>query len=317
MDAVEWQQLADRIAESLGNEVTLLESDFWPQPQNGSFRSFWPRVRELNERVRTAPAIKLDDKLALQHRLNELCQRARRDQKALQTEITARREEMVAGIALAVDSIREARTVDQLQEVRSDLAALRGRITTMDSALRRDDRQEVWNTWQQANQAAWDRLTELWRENEQVLSATLDEAQESLQAGEPRAAKDRIKTFHSLVASHECTHRTLRSLRSRANGLWREADELSRQKHATYLANMGRRVQHWRSLRSRNERARFEMEHQIAALELRAAEATTDVGAAFVRGQLAECRRALAEIDAADRDLARQIDAAELALSES
>jgi hypothetical protein len=316
MDAEEWQRLADRIAAVLGAEVSALEQDFWPEPRDGSFRAFWPRVRELNERVRIAPAIKLDDKLALQHRLNELCQRARRDQKVLQQRVVSQKQELLDAVAIASASVEDAHSIDELQEVRRDLSGLRERIAALDPAFRREERQDLWNAWQIANQSAWERLNRLWGENERVLSALLDEAQESLRGGEPRAAKDRIKAFHAAVTERECAHRTLRALRARANGIWRDADELSRQKHAAYLSNVGKRVQHWRSMREKNERTRFELARQISELEARAAAATTDVGAALVRGHLAERRRTLAEIEAADRDLARQIDAAELALSQ-
>src|SRR5690348_14428099 len=84
MSPEEWERRADKFAAAATAELTELENRFWPEPEHGSFRGFWPVVRSLNERVRIAPAIKLDDKLTLQHRINELCQRARRDQRQLE-----------------------------------------------------------------------------------------------------------------------------------------------------------------------------------------------------------------------------------------
>ena len=317
MDALEWQQLADRVAETLGQEIVTLEAEFWPDPPDGTFRAFWIRVRDVNERVRTAPAIKLDDKLALQHRINELCQRARQAQRALQQRRSAERQEIKEAIALAAETLAEARDVTAIQEVRVELMELRQRITGLDAMTRREDRQQIWEAWQQTNQAAWERLNDTWHANERELTALLDRAEEYVRAGEPRSAKDSIKAFHAAVPVYECSHRAVRTLRGRANELWQAADSVAREKHSAYLANMARRMQYWRADQQRNERERHDLALQIAELETRAERAATDVGAALVRGQLAERRRALATLEAAERDLARQLEAAELVLQDS
>src|SRR5919202_2459726 len=118
MDPAEWEQRADQIAAELGESVSHIEDEFWPEPPGGSFRQFWPRVKELNEQVRTAPAIKLDDKLQLQHRLNELCHRARLDQKRLQDERDAAERELRDAMDLARENLSESTTVDQVKEAR-------------------------------------------------------------------------------------------------------------------------------------------------------------------------------------------------------
>jgi len=315
MDPLEWQRLADQYAESMNNDVSLLERDFWPHPPGGSFRAFWPRVRELNERVRTAPAIKLDDKLALQRRLNDLSQRARQDQKGARRENASRKQALLEAVDLARESLAQADAVEQVQEIREDLAALRQRISELDASFRREDRQQVWNAWQAANQTAWERVNELWRANEVYLASLLDQAQQSLEAAEVRVAKDTIKTFHEGVRARECTHRSLRGLRARAHALWAEADEIAKRKHDAYLANMSKRVSHWKAARERHARIRSDLARQIEELERRAAGAATDVGAALVRGQVAERRKALADVEAADRSLAKQIEEVESALS--
>ena len=318
MDPLEWQRLADEAAVRLDEEIAELENSFWSSelPQR-SFRAFWTRLRDLNDRVRTAPAIKLDDKLHLQHRLGELSQRARRDQKQLKESVAQRKQELLEDIRLARDSLSEASTVEDTQEVRSDLAALRKRISASDVPFRPDERQDIWQTWQEANQEAWDRLNQQWSVNERYLSSILDEAQQHVETGEPRLAKERVKAFHSAVSAHECSHAALRALRSRANALWRDADELGRQRHEAYLANLGKRMDYWRRTRERNARVRTQLAAEIAELEQRATSAATDVGAALARGQLAERRRALSEIEAADESVARQMRDAELALHDS
>src|SRR4051795_3938968 len=131
MDPLQWERLADQAALDLGSEISQLESMFWPDVPGGSFRSFWPKIKDLNERVRAAPAIKLDDKLRLQHQLNELCQRARMDGKRLQDERDAQERELRDALALARETLEDASSVEDIQEVRADLGAIRGRVTAL------------------------------------------------------------------------------------------------------------------------------------------------------------------------------------------
>jgi transposase len=46
-------------------------------------RGFWPRFRDLKERVRTAPAIRLEAKLDLERRLRSLGSRAYKAQEVV------------------------------------------------------------------------------------------------------------------------------------------------------------------------------------------------------------------------------------------
>lgn len=317
MDPLEWQQLADRCASRLNEDLSVVETDVLSHPTSSSFPNFWPRVRELNERIRTAPAIKLEDKLALQRRLNELCQSVRQTQKVRQRQNAAQKQQLLESVSIARESLVDAETIEETQQVRADLAALRTQIAELDASFRRDDRQEIWNAWQAANQAAWDRVNAVWCANQAHLSAMLDNAQAKLAARDPRAAKDQIKAFHEAARSHECSHRSLRVLRGRAHDLWTVADELSRKKHEAYVSSAGKRLTYWSTVRERHARARLELARQIANLEERAESAPTSVGAALVRGQVAERRRALAAMEAAERALAKRIEAAESALGRS
>jgi hypothetical protein len=278
---------------------------------------FWVRVRELNERVRTAPAIKLDDKMALQHRLNDLCQKAREHQKDVQQRANVVKRELLDGLTLVRDALEGDPLLPQVHEVRADLQVIRDRLNSAHGLLRRADREEVWRRWQELNQAAWERLNALWRANEQRLGSGLDEVVNLIAAGDVRSAKDRVKTFHQQASELECSHQGLRRLRSRANTLWREANERARQKHEAYLANVGKRLDSWRALRHRNALAMATITDEISRLEYQAGNASTPVAAAMLRGQVAERRRALLEVQAADRDLEQRISSAESALAEA
>jgi hypothetical protein len=314
MEPEEWERLADAFAAETGAELSRLEETFWPDPPDSSFRGFWGTIKALNERVRTAPAVKLDDKLALQRRINELCQRARQDQKRLAEERMERERELHDALTLSVESLSEAQTIPQIQEVRSDLAMLREQVVAESRRAPGRHNQVLWQLWQDTNQLAWARLNALWEEHAGTLAEILDNAERDLAAGNVRAAKDTIKQFHVAAAEQECSHRALRALRARAGSLWQRANDLGREKHQRYVEQAGRRVELWRHAHDRQEREIVALEQEIGLLERQVAAAPTDVGAALLRGRLADRRRALSRLENEKRDLERRIESTQVAL---
>jgi chromosome segregation ATPase len=309
-EAEEWERQADAAAEALTAEVDQLESS-WPGPSD-SFRPFWTAVKVLNDRIRTAPAIKLDDKLHLHHRVNELCHRARSEQRVRAEQTRALLERLTDALALAEETLGEARTIEAVQEVRADLNLLRSQIESASATLRRTG---VWERWQTLNHAAWERLTELWAENEKVLSAILDEAESMLGRADARAAKETVKRFHAVSGELECSHRALKTLRARAHDVWSRADEVGREKHARFLEQAAGRVERWRQAQARRSRQHASVEREIAALEREIERASTGVAQALLRGQIDERRRTLAALESEERDLQRQIEDTERALA--
>lgn len=312
MEADEWERQADAAAAELGGEIDRLEAS-WPAP-SGSFRSFWSSVKDLNERIRTAPAIKLDDKLALQHRVNELCHRARGEQRQRTEQARALEARLSEGLLLAGEGLAEAMTIAAIQEVRADLALLRSQIETSSGQLRRSG---LWERWQELNHAAWTRLNELWNDNRNVLAAILDEAESCASRGDARGAKETVKRFHATSAELECSHRDLRALRGRAHEIWTKADEIGREKHARYIEQAAGRVERWRQAQARRNRQRMSIERDLVVLQRELDRASTGVGQALLRGQIEERRKALTALESEERDLQRQIEDTERVLSGS
>jgi chromosome segregation ATPase len=310
VDPDDWEKQADAVAAELGQEVDSLKTT-WPGPGE-SFRPFWTRVKELNERIRTAPAIKLDDKLELHQRVNELCHKARGEQRERIEQQQALEARVADGLLLASESLAEARTISGIQEVRADLALLRSQIELASFQLRRSG---LWDRWQELNRAAWERLNELWSENESVLVTILDEAATKAERGDARGAKEAVKRFHATSSELECSHRGLRSMRTRAHEVWKKADEVGREKHARYLEQAAGRVERWRQAQARRHRQRASIEHDLAVLQRELDRASTGVGQALLRGQIEERRKALAALESEEQDLQRQIEDTEREIS--
>lgn len=309
----EWETEADETARRLGEELTALVSRFG-SPAPPSYGGYWRQSQDLAARIRTAPAIKLEDKLRLQAELRQLGQHIRADQKAAQTRASRWRAELLESIALVTESVASDPTLEEVNQLRSDLGVLRERIDREGRSIDRPMRDTVWSAWQGANEALWERLNACWQENDSLLTAIVDGARERLAAGDHRGARERIRNFHVEVASHPCSHRRLRDLRSAANEVWRGAEEVSRQRHEAYLAGAGRRVGQWQGALNRLAHSRDAVRGEISVLERQSASAATDVGAALLRGRLAERRKALARIETDMARLQQQIRSAERAL---
>jgi hypothetical protein len=240
--------------------------------------------------------------------VNELCHRAREEQRERAEQLQALETRLAEVMDLAEENLNEANSVSAIQEVRADLNLVRKQIDESAVQLRRSG---LWDRWQKSNHTAWERLQAIWAENEQLLIGTLDEAEERVKQSDPRGAKDAIKRFHAAVPEHECSHRALKSLRARSNALWQKADAISRERHARFLEQAAGRVDRWKQQQGREERRRAAIEREIEALERQVAQASTGVAHALLRGQLEERRKELQRSEATGRELQRQIDEAQ------
>ena len=305
-------EAARRTAEELGLAVQELEDGI--QSGSTSRRDAWNALRDLQQRVSSAPAITLDDKLALMERLRALGHRLREEQKEARRHATGWRASLTDALRLGDEALAAADSIETVQEVRADLVLLRKRIESEGNSVDRQTRASVWTHWQETNQRAWQALNELWQQNERVLTEVLEEARARIAAGDPGGARERVRAFHSAISSHECSHRALRELRATAGSLWGEAESLGRANREAYERWAGHRLEGWKRSRERLSRDGAGIEAEITALQRQAAGAPTDVGAALLRGRLAERRKALGDLGAEMTKLTRQIEGAESAL---
>lgn len=310
MDGTDWEAQAERNATELSQDLDGLESDFWPARPQGSFRNFWERSSALSQRIRTAPAITLDDKFGLQKRLADLVRRAREDQRRLQQENAAQKAHLQERLALAAESLAGATTIPELQEIRADLALARESIARLGTGFPRSDRSAIWEEWQGVNQAVWERLNQLWSENEQQLERILDAAQEQLGRGESRPAKESIQAFHAGMTADACSHRAAKRLRSRATMLWDQANAVARGKHTAYLATSQKRIRAWTQSRQRNQGMRENMRSELARLQEQVQGAATGMASALLQGQIDGLRRDLERLEREDHSLDQRIQAA-------
>lgn len=313
-DWQEWQIRADEVAESLRKDVDALSSEFFSDESDGNLRAFWPRFRELKERVRTAPAIKLEAKLDLEKRLRTLGSRAYKVQEVTFARSGQRKEELlaaIAGLRAPADTLQDAR---DLRNLRRELDRVREQFAG-GSPLVAADRQQVWDAWRDASQHVWQRLTGTWNENETRLRAILADARQQLESGNGNATRQAVARFFEALRTHEAKQDSVVQMKAEAEGLRREADGIEQRRESQRAASQAvaatPAVDTWRAELDRNREAISRLTDDVSALEKQFQESTSILEQAMVRGNLVDKRRKLTEYERSTRALEQRLEQTE------
>lgn len=315
-DWQEWQIRADQVAADLGRDVDALERDFFTEEAPTNFRAFWPRFRDLKERVRVAPAIKLDDKLNLERRLRNLGSRAYRGQEAAFAQSSEQKAEILPRIEAIRAGAESAGSPRDLRSLRRDLDSIRREFDT-DGSLVGADRQALWDAWRSVNQFVWDRLTGLWTENEGVLRDLLSRARRDLEQGNGNGARQQVRRFFESLRTHEAKQEVVNSLKTEADEIRRDAEEIEERRQASKIAAStphipaGNPVGSWKSELDRNREALNRLIEEVGDLEAQFEAADSVLGQAMIRGNLVDKRRKVTELERANRVLEQRIEQTE------
>jgi hypothetical protein len=224
-DWQQWQIRADEVAAGLNKDVDSLEHDFFGAETDATFRAFWPRFRDLKERVRVAPAIKLDDKLALERRLRGLGSRAYKAQEATYAQSGTKKTELLETIGNLRTQSETLAAPRELRELRRELDAVRTRFDA-GSGLVPADRQAVWDAWRDTNQFVWQRLNELWAENETYLREIVDSGRQDAERGNAQGARQAVGRFFEALRTHEAKQASINVLKGEAESIRHTVDEI-------------------------------------------------------------------------------------------
>jgi hypothetical protein len=315
-DWQEWQIRADQVASDLQAEVDALEKAYFSEGADPAFRGFWPRFRDLKERVRTAPAIRLEPKLDLERRLRGLGSRAYKAQEGAYARSGERKSELISTIQALRTTAEEADSPRALRALRRDLDGVRSQFDS-GTQLVPADRQAVWDTWREANQYVWQRLTDLWAENEAYLRGILTEAREQAEKGNANAARQAVGRFFESLRHRECKQNAISGLKADAEGIRQLAEQAETRRAAERVAAQQAQfvspVESWRADLERNREAIGRLEDDVEQVEQQISGTGSILEQAMLRGTLVEKRRKLAELERANKTLEQRIDQAEQA----
>ncbi len=317
-DWQEWQIRADQIATALNSELDALEATFFTDGADDfNYRAFWPRFRDLKERVRTAPAIRLEPKLDLERRLRTIGSRAYKSQEGAYARSAERKVQLLEQIGSLRSASEQENTPRGLRLLRRDFDKMREQFDT-GPGLVPADRQAVWEAWREANQSSWQRLTTMWSENEAELRSILQSAREQLEQGKSAATRQLISRFFEALKNRETKQDAVQGMRNEADALRREADELDQRATVREVAATPppsappvSPAEGWRSELGRNRELAMRLSEELAELDRRVQDADSVLEQAMLRGTVVEKRRKLSELDRANRALEQRIEQTE------
>lgn len=313
-DWQEWQVRADKVASSLGEEIDGLEQALNQAGEGAGLRSFWSRFRQLKESVRTAPAIKLEDKLHLERRLRELGSRAYKAQEAAMAQSSGKKEELLPRIEELKESGERTDSPQSLREIRRNLDTVRKDFDG-GTGLVPADRQVVWDAWRNASQFVWQRLTEIWESNEGQLREILEEARKHLEAGETDAARRCVSRFFERLKTNEGRQNTITSLKSEANSIRGEASRVDEgraaQRAASVQAQQVPTLEGWKIELDRNKESIARLSDEVQNLEKDLHETPSILEQAMLRGPLVEKKKKLSDLERSNRALEQRIEQSE------
>jgi hypothetical protein len=314
-DWQEWQIRADRIAAELGVEVDGLESTFLGDDAGAfNYRSFWPKFRDLKERVRVAPAIRLEAKLDLERRLRVIGSRAYKAQEVVYARSAERKSDLLSRVADLRERANRENNPRALRTLRREFDQLREEFDT-GASLVPPDRQAVWDAWREANQFAWQRLVDLWGENEASLRETIAAARQQLERGNAAATRQAVGKFFDLLKTREAKQDAVNAMKAEVDEIRREADLIveraSSQRAAAVQAPSLPAADAWRSELERNRVIAARLSEEVAVLERKVQDTDSILEQAMVRGTLVDKRRKLSEIERTNRTLEQRIEQTE------
>jgi hypothetical protein len=313
-DWQQWQIQADQVATQLNADLTSLENEYFSESADTTFRGFWPRFRDLKERVRIAPAIRLEDKLDLERRLRTLGSRAYKAQEGTYARSGERKAELLATIAEHRQRAESLQNPRDLRNLRRELDAVR---ETFDSGppLVPADRQQVWDAWKAASQDVWSRLTSAWGENETFLRALLDSAREQFDAENWDELRRSVGRFFESLRGREARQESLNAMKTEAENMRRRADEAEEQRVSHRIASQAAQavptIDVWRAELKRSRDTEERLADEVATLDKQFRETSSLLEQAMVRGTLVDKKRRLAEAQRSIRTLEQRIEGAE------
>jgi hypothetical protein len=295
--------------------VSALEGELVAAQTRSQFEVLFRRGQTLAQQIELDESLGPHERAAVEQHVRDVVRRARMDYDRHRAQATSILAANTDRMNLALETLAEADTVAVVQEVRADLRLVREAMQGASAWAARDAQNRSWELWQRANQAAWDRLNELWKQNELGLAAHLDRAEAELGRGNPRGAKLEIKAFHELAKASGTSHATMKSLHSRARELWDRSTAASKERHEAYVVIARKRLDYMRTLLGKAKQNRQRIEADIAMIEANLQTAQTDVAAALLRGQLQERRKELRRLDSETNGLMQRISEAEAAVT--
>ncbi len=317
-------------ASSIEHEIESLRQNHTGQPHE-----FWVHAKEISGMFKTLKPLLQEDREMLWAKFSFTCE-------AVKKELESRRDQSKQKRDLIESKIQEARyqaqgagTFSELSEAKSMLnEALQWmkdgwggfNITTQvfqemvllnEGKLLREDRDQCWEKWKEANDAIKHKRQELCNLNYEHFHSKAYDALDSAHYN-PREAKSMVMEIQQEMKGKQMTKPQFQEIHDVLNNAWQEANsrlkeayQERQQKHQEWLERMQGHIERWSELIEKNEDVIAGIERDVDRCEEMEAEARTEEFADTVRGWIEEKYRKIEDIRGTNRELEEKVRSVE------
>ena len=322
-----WNELAKSNASAIGHEIESLKNGHWNLFKR-QYREFWTHAKEISGMFKTMKPLLREDRERLWAKFNSICEEAKRTQErekeSRRIDSKQKRELVESKIKEAYYQAKGARSSSDLSQAKSLLnEALQWMkngwggfnvasqlVSLSEGKLTREDRDQCWEKWKEANEVIKFRRQELWESNYNYFRSKASDALNTAHYGDPREAKSKVKDVHLKMKGTQMSKSQFQEIHDLLDDAWQKAKSRLQEKHEEWRDRTEGHIERWSDLIQKNEGVIFGIENDIDRCKEEERNARSSEHADRVRGWIEEKYQKINDIRATNRELEEKISSA-------
>jgi ElaB/YqjD/DUF883 family membrane-anchored ribosome-binding protein len=316
-------------ASSIEHEIESLKQNHRGQPHE-----FWAHAKEISGMFKMLKPLLQEDREALWAEFSSICESAKREMESRQDHSKQKRDIIESKIQEARYQAQGAGTFSELSEAKSMLnealqwmkdgwggfnipTEMFQTLLGNEGKLLREDRDQCWEKWKEANDAIKYKRQELCNLNYDHFHSKAYDALNTAHYN-PREAKSMVIEIQQEMKGTQMTKPQFQEIHDVLNNAWQEANsrlkeayQEKQRKHHEWLERMQEHIERWSELIEKNEDVIAGIEKDIDRCEEMEAEARTGEFGDTVRGWIEEKYKKIEDIRETNRELEEKIRSVE------
>jgi hypothetical protein len=330
IDREKRNDLAKSNASALEHEIESLKQNHRGQPHE-----FWAHTKEIACMFKTLKPLLREDREALWAEFSSTCEAAKREMESRRDHSKQKRDIIESKIQEARYQAQGAGTFSELSEAKSMLnevlqwmkdgwggfnvatQIIHGMVLLDEGKLLKEDRDQCWEKWKEANDAIKYKHQDLCDLNYDHFRSKAYDALNTAHYN-PREAKSMIMKIRQEMKGTQMTNPQFQEIHDVLNDAWQEANsrlkeayQERQQKHQEWLEQMQEHIGRWNELIAKNEGVISSIERDIDKCGDMERDARSPEFAEVVRGWIEEKYQKINDIREFNRELEEKIRSVE------
>lgn len=321
----DWEETARANAATLEKKIEELEaeyaglfSDLTGIFVKRNYRSFWERVKEINELFKTLKPLKREDRERSWNQLHNLCERVKREQnEGWEKRKRASQEEQDIIFRLVKDAHNWSEGAKEIRDIDQGRLCLTQAMDRLkgNKQILKEDHDHCFNAWKEANEALRHGRERVSENNWSNVRSDIQDILHKAQYGDPYEAQEDIKSCQTTtLKSTVLTSAKFEEARSLLDLAWKTASERiaktkeeKRRRGEEWRDRQKSHVERWQANIEKAESTISRVLDQIRNCERMRDEASTGEFAGTVQGWIDEKEGFIKDVEGNIREWERKI----------